>query len=157
MIFQIYEWLSKVVRQLQEPHTSEEDSLKTASRNHSKIKLEMSTCSKQYETLKLMHSQNQESPPESPKGNSLPLQGNSLPFQQNSLSMKNLEELWITAQLLVDKKSRDIEDRKVLEDFEQKISLLECHLNDQVCQVYLTERRKSLICFMYGFQKDSVT
>ena len=72
MIFQIYEWLSKVVRQLQEPHTSEEDSLKTASRNHSKIKLEMSTCSKQYETLKLMHSQNQESPPESPKGNSLP-------------------------------------------------------------------------------------
>ena len=139
MIFQIYEWLSKVVRQLQEPHTSEEDSLKTASRNHSKIKLEMSTCSKQYETLKLMHSQNQESPPESPKGNSLPLQGkslpfqgNSLPFQQNYLSMKNLEELWITAQLLVDKKSRDIEDRKVLEDFEQKISLLECHLNDQV-------------------------
>ena len=131
MIFQISEWLTKVVCQLQGP-SIEEDSLKTASRNHSKIKLEMSTCSKQYETLKLMHSQNQESPPESPKGNSLPLQGNSLPFQQNSLSMKNLEELWITAQLLVDKKSRDIEDRKVLEDFEQKISLLECHLNDQV-------------------------
>ena len=77
-----------------------------------------------------MHSQYQESSSESIKGNSIPLEG-------NSLRMKNLEELWNTAQLLVEKRSRDIEDRKVLEDFEQKISLLECHLNDQVYPMYI--------------------
>lgn len=85
-----------------------------------------------------MHSQLQESSPEL-------LQRNPLPLEGNFLRMKNLEELWSTAQLLVEKRSRDIEDRKVLEDFEQKTSLLECHLNDQVRSIDILNR-----CFLNG-------
>ena len=76
----------------------------------------MSACSKQYQSLNDLHRQHKE----------------YLYVEGDSADMKNLEELWNTAQTLVEKRSRGIEEQNAVEEFEQRTSLLEFHISDQV-------------------------
>ena len=103
-----------------------DENSKRASRKFSKIQLDIAACTKQYQTLRNMHGQ-----------------------QDESSRMDDLKKVWETACSLIETVSRDIEGQKMFEDFEQKISLLQSHIEDQVFLFVSFVRVKMLTNFSF--------